>query len=227
MAQELAMKLTRLFPLSALLSALALPSAAQTPPTTPVGTTSAIQTVALTLSASGTVSSINLLTQGAPNQDYQFASGGTCTVGKAYTTGQTCTVKYTFEPTHPGTRYGAAVLYDNATPANAIATAYLNGTGTGPQATSYFASTEVLPDGLDIPCGLAIDGKGNLFTTGSSTPQPPPTCPPTAKPSTPASTTRSTTPGNSTTPSTPPLRKPSGLGPAYMLAGLLSPLSDL
>ena len=164
------MKLVRLFPSALLVVGLAagLGAAQSTAPTTPVGSTSAVQTATLTFTENATVASINVLTQGVPNQDYQPASGGTCTVGKAYTSGQTCTVKYTFKPIHPGTRYGAAVLYDNATPVNAIANTYLYGTGTGPQVTFSPPTQSALPTGLASPCGMAVDAKGNLFVASDS-----------------------------------------------------------
>jgi hypothetical protein len=166
------MNLARLFPISALLSAslAANPAAAQaTAPTTPVGTTSAVQAATLTLSADATIGSINVLTQGVTNQDFQSSSGGTCTVGQAYTAGQSCTVKYVFKPTHPGSRYGAVVLHDNATPANAIATTYLYGTGNGPQVIFSPPKQSALPTSLTSACeltsgcGMAVDAKGNLF----------------------------------------------------------------
>jgi hypothetical protein len=132
-------------------------------PATPVGTTSAVQTATLTFTEAATVASIHVLTQGAPNLDFQVASGGTCAVGTAYSVGQTCTVKFTFAPTHPGPRYGAVVLYDNASPANAAATAYIQGTGNGPQIVYSPASSVELGSGFIKVGGLAVDGAGNIF----------------------------------------------------------------
>ena len=164
--QEVAINFARLLPFSALLSAtLAFnPAAAQAPPPTLVGTVSAAEPATLTLPAGGTIGSINVLTLGLPNQDYQFVSDGSCAVGQTYTPGQSCVVKYTFAPTHPGLRSGAVVLYDNSVPPNAIATTYLVGTGTGPQITFTPAKETKIPvQGLPEAMRLAIDTKGNLF----------------------------------------------------------------
>jgi hypothetical protein len=132
-------------------------------PATPVGTSSAVQTATLTFTEAATVASINVLTQGAPNLDFQVASGGSCAVGTAYSKGQTCTVKFTFSPTHPGPRYGAVVLYDNSSPANAVATTYLQGTGDGPQVVYSPAKSIELGSGFYSPEGVAVDGAGNIF----------------------------------------------------------------
>ena len=173
------MKSARLFPscipfLAAL--ALAATVAAQTTaPTTSVGSTSAVQTVTLTMSEAATVGSINVLTQGAPNLDFQLASGGTCAAGTVYTKGQTCTAKYTFNPTHPGIRYGAIVLYDNASPAKAAATKYLQGTGNGPQVIFQTQPWQNLGSGSYLtgtgflhPNGVGVDGNGNIFVADTS-----------------------------------------------------------
>ncbi len=139
-------------------------SAAILAPATGVGTPSATQTVTVYLNSNFTLGSIAVLTQGAPNLDFQAAAGGTCAIGTAYTAVETCTVNYTFDPKHPGPRYGAVVLYDNASPANAVATVYLQGTGEGPQA--IFSSNNIqiaLGSGLSSPAGVAADASGNVF----------------------------------------------------------------
>ena len=161
------MQSARLFPnrvalLAVLTLTAATASAQTTAPTTPVGSTSAVQTATLTFSENATVASINVLTQGAANLDFRFASGGTCTVGTSYTTGQTCTVNYTFSPTHPGPRYGAVALYDSVSPARAAATTYLQGAGNGPQVTFSPVAGGVLSTSVDGN-GVAVDGSGNLF----------------------------------------------------------------
>jgi hypothetical protein len=162
------MRSAPLFPRSApLLAAIALiasaTATAQAPPT-PVGSTSAVQTATLTFTENATVASINVLTQGAPNLDFKQASGGTCTVGAAYTAGQTCTVKYTLDPTHPGPRYGAVALYDSSSPAEAAATTFLQGTGNGPQISYTPAAHAVLGiGGPSVPRAMAVDSAGDIF----------------------------------------------------------------
>ncbi|HEX4007475.1 MAG TPA: hypothetical protein VHX60_14965 [Acidobacteriaceae bacterium] len=141
-------------------------------PATPVGTASAVQTATLTFTEAATVASINVLTQGAPNLDFQFASGGSCADGTAYSVGQTCTVNYIFDPTHPGIRYGAVVLYDDESPVNAIATTYIWGTGNGPQVTLSPAVETQSQIGIGFSSGLngiAMDGSGNVFVAAGDT----------------------------------------------------------
>ena len=59
---------------------------------------SSSQTVTLRFKAAGTLGSINVLTQGAPNLDFQYALSGTCSPGTGYSSGQTCTVGVNFAP---------------------------------------------------------------------------------------------------------------------------------
>ena len=163
----------RLFPgRAAFLAGILLTGAAahaQAPPTS-VGSTSPVQTTTLTFFENATIGSINVLTQGAPNLDFEYVSGGTCTAGMPYTAGQTCTVNYTFSPTNPNTRNGAVVLYDTASPANAAATHYLHGTGMGPQIIFTLTKSLALGSGAYSsgtgflnPDGIAVDGKGDVF----------------------------------------------------------------
>src|ERR1700735_5704271 len=96
-----------------------------------VGTASAVQTATVTFVTGGTLNAINVLTRGAPNLDFNFVTGGSCVTGTAYLAGQTCTVDFTFTPTHPGLRYGGISL--TSTVGGTIANAYIYGLGTGPQ----------------------------------------------------------------------------------------------
>ena len=140
-----------------------------TAPTEPVGTASATQTATITLSSSFTLGSISVVTQGATGLDFNVASGGTCTVGTAYTSGQHCSVNYTFTPTKSGTRYGAIVLFDNTTPTPvAQSTTYLIGTGTGPMTAFYPGTLNTVGSGLISPDGVAVDGSGNVYIADGS-----------------------------------------------------------
>jgi len=149
-------------------------------PTEPVGTSSGTLTATVSLTSSFTLGLIGVITQGAPNLDFRFASGGTCMVGIAYTAGQTCTVNYTFKPTTPGMRMGAILLYDNTTPTPVLqSTTYVSGIGTGPLAAfSPGIITTIAGNGatgyngdgypatsfeLYGPIGLASDAVGNLY----------------------------------------------------------------
>ena len=97
-----------------------------------VGSASNTIPLTVTFSTAETLGSIAVLTQGAANQDFTNAGGGSCAIGTAYTVNATCTVNVAFTPKHPGTRYGAVVLADNT--GSVLGTGYLQGTGVGPQA---------------------------------------------------------------------------------------------
>jgi len=140
-----------------------------TAPTTNVGTTSATQTVTMTIATAGTTAStqaagIKVLTQGAAGLDFAYVSGGTCAVSTAYTAGQTCTVDINFTPTHPWVRYGGITLESSA--GTVLAQSFVTGTGTGPQVifpegTAEASST--LGGGFSDQGGVAVDGNGNVY----------------------------------------------------------------
>ncbi len=137
--------------------------------TEPVGTASPALTGFLFFSTGGSVASIEVLTQGAPNLDFNAVPGGTCVVGQTYTAGQTCTVQFVFDPTHPGLRYGGVILVgaDGSTLANT----YVFGEGTGPQLIFNPGLQTALGSNLRGASGVAINGSGDLFVSsrGGST----------------------------------------------------------
>jgi len=140
-----------------------------TAPTTATGTPSAAQTATIVFSSTYTLNStlataIQVLTMGAPNLDFAYATGGTCSPGQTYTSGQSCTVNYTFTPKYPGQRNGAILLYDNSATPVRIATIYLSGSGTGPMVTfPSNTTTTTLGGGMTNAKGVAVDGAGNVF----------------------------------------------------------------
>lgn len=139
---------------------------AYTAPTTPIGTPSATQTATLAIGSNFTLGSIGMLTEGATDLDFQAATGGSCTTNAAYTAGQTCTVNYTFQPTYPGLRRGAIVLYDSAS--HIFGMVYLQGLGNGPQAIfSSNNATSPLGNGFSFnrPFGTAVDRIGDVFVS--------------------------------------------------------------
>jgi hypothetical protein len=121
-------------------------------------------TLAFDVAAGTTISSIDILTQGAPNLDFKAATtqeSNPCAT-QTYTSATTCTVTVTFAPEHPGQRLGAVVLQDSAD--DPPATTYVFGTGQGPQITfSSPGMQSMLGSGFSSPIGVAVDGSGNVF----------------------------------------------------------------
>ena len=129
-----------------------------------IGTASPVISLTFTIEAGVTIGSTAALTEGASGADFANAGAGTCTVNTAFSAGQTCTVNVTFTPRVAGTRYGAAVLYDNN--GNAIATAYLEGTGVGPQINYLPGTVSTVASatgGLLSPYALTTDASGNIY----------------------------------------------------------------
>jgi hypothetical protein len=151
-------------------------------PPTQVGQ-QASATLPIQILASFTLGEIRAVTTGAANSDFMLSatqpSSGACSVGVLYLQGTSCSVNIQFSPGAPGPRLGAILLLDNATPANLVATIYLNGMGIAPQVAfaSALISTSVgngtsgySGDGglaasaqLDSPYGMAVDAAGNLY----------------------------------------------------------------
>jgi len=86
--------------------------------------------------------------------DFAIAGGGTCIQGASFSSGNTCTVNVTFSPKYPGVRNGAVLVNDSL--GKTLATAYLYGTGSGPQ-------VRLLVGAYQLPSGLALDGSGNVY----------------------------------------------------------------
>jgi sugar lactone lactonase YvrE len=125
---------------------------------------STIGTATVTFAGAATPSSIAVVTQGNPNLDFTNATGGTCATGTAYAAAATCTVKVEFAPKFAGIRYGAVVLEDAT---GVVATAYLQGTGFGPQVNFPPGTQSVVANaarnGLHYPGLAAVDGSGNIY----------------------------------------------------------------
>jgi len=124
------------------------------------GNTSALVTV--TIPSAGTPSNISALTEGAPNLDFTV-TGGTCAAGTAYAAGATCSVRVMFAPQFAGTRYGAVVL-SNAN--GVLGTAYLQGTGSAPQAIFLPGVQAAVGGHFGEPQSVAVDGSGNFYVVG-------------------------------------------------------------
>lgn len=111
---------------------------------TSLGSTSATQTATVTVNTAGTVGQINVLTQGVAGKDFAYVSGGTCTVGQAFTTvPATCTVQFSFTPSRPGPRPGAVSLTTGSgSGATVLGMAPIVATGAGPLVT-FPGSTDI------------------------------------------------------------------------------------
>jgi len=131
---------------------------------------SSSQMVTVTFTASGTLASINVLTLGAPNLDFQLASGGTCATGTAYAAAGSCTVNVTFAPKYPGLRMGAVVLRDASN--KLLATAFVTGTGNGPLLAYNPGWQTTAGSSLNTPVAAAVDGLGNLYVVDDVTGSP-------------------------------------------------------
>jgi hypothetical protein len=137
------------------------------PPLVPVGSTSATQTATLTITTSGSLSSISALTQGATGLDFNLVQNNTagtpCTVGTDYDAGDTCTVQFTFTPLYPGLRTGGLRLSSSGA---TLATVLLTGTGTGPLVTfppGTVSSINTFATSGFVPGGVAVDGSGVIY----------------------------------------------------------------
>ena len=126
-----------------------------------VGTALAAQPVTVNIATAGTLSSVQVLTQGAPNLDFTLASGGTCATGTAYTVGQTCTVNIVFKPQSPGLRSGELILVNST--GSVLGTTALPGTGIGPQVSFLPSTLTVLGGGFNGPQNLAVNALGDIF----------------------------------------------------------------
>ena len=128
-----------------------------------VGQTTAPATLIFSFSTGGSGITASVVTQGATGLDFTDAGGGTCaTNGRthSYNAGDTCTVNVQFDPIAPGARYGAVQLSDAA---GVIATAYIYGTGTGPQFGFAPPTVSTIGGGFSNPHGLAVDARGNVY----------------------------------------------------------------
>ena len=131
---------------------------------------SATQTLTYNIAAGTTVGSINVLTLGAPNLDFQpqaSDTSATLCAPQTYPSATTCTVDVTFAPLAPGARSGAVQILDGS--GNVLAATNIYGTGTAPAIAFTPASQLSLVGGSGFsfgqPTGVAMDGSGNLFVS--------------------------------------------------------------
>lgn len=120
------------------------------------------QTLTLNYKVLGDVNfgTANVVTQGAPNLDFQLSGNNTCSGPHLADT--SCSVTVTFAPLAPGLRQGAVVLTDAAS-GYVLATTLIYGQGQGPAVA--FSNSQLLPlrSGLAVPQGIAVDAAGDVF----------------------------------------------------------------
>ncbi len=126
-----------------------------------VGSASPAILLNFTFDTAGTLGSNTVLTQGAIGLDFADAGTGTCAANTAYVAPQTCTVDVTFTPMFSGTRNGAVELNDSN--GHVMATAYLQGSGIGPQLSFSPGTQTTLGSSFNFGDGVAVDGSGNAY----------------------------------------------------------------
>ena len=139
-------------------------------PTTPI--TPTMLTLPFTFGTAGTIAAPAVVTEGAAKNaqgaslDFADAKTGSCDTTPSQSAGSTCTVNVTFTPTAAGARYGAVTLLN--TSGSVIATAFVFGTGQGPQINFLPGTQSTIGSGLNSPVGVAVDGSGNIYIADSN-----------------------------------------------------------
>ena len=139
--------------------------------TVAVGSATSPATLYFTFSTSGSGITASVLTQGATGLDFADAGTGTCDTNgntHTYNSGDSCTVNVTFAPKYAGQRYGAVNL---SSAGGVLATAYIYGTGQGPQLVfpSHQTFTPLGSGAFLLPDGLAVDGSGTVYVASYDT----------------------------------------------------------
>jgi hypothetical protein len=122
-------------------------------------------TLQFTFTGAGSIGAPVVLTQGTAGLDFADAGTGTCTAETTYNAGDTCTLNVSFTPTLSGFRSGVAQLTTSS--GAVIATAYVSGTGSGPQVAYLPGVQSTVSSGLSGPFGVAADGSGNIYIADS------------------------------------------------------------
>ncbi len=125
-------------------------------------------TLSFNIPAGTTIASVNILTTGVPNLDFQAQAGDTSTtlcIPQAYPDATTCTVDVIFAPIYPGARTGAVQILSSS--GSIVSETNTYGIGLGPAIVFSPANQAALSGGPGFkfgePASVAIDGEGNLF----------------------------------------------------------------
>jgi GH18 family chitinase/sugar lactone lactonase YvrE len=132
--------------------------------TVTLGSWSDAHSIELTYKSSNTTAvTTAALTMGAAGLDF-IKNSGACSYN-ATTTIHTCFITLTFSPQGAGTRKGAAVMQQGGA---TVATAYISGIGSGPQAAFDPGTATAIPFlGTTSPNGTAVDGGGYTYLADS------------------------------------------------------------
>ena len=152
------------------------------PGMTAIGSTSAVQTVSVVVTAGGQLGRVSALTGGVANLDFAISGVGTCLAGSTLVVGQTCSFPVAFSPKYPGQHIGAVALFDAS--GSPLGDTWLVATGSGPLALfvpgiintvagdeSWIYRGDGQPatsSPIFLPFGVAVDPAGNMFIADSS-----------------------------------------------------------
>jgi len=132
----------------------------------PINTSSGSEPVSVYFTTPGTLSGINVVTEGSGYLDFGNGSGGTCSAGTAYTVGQLCTVDVVFTPQYSGARNGSVYLTDAA--GNVLGSTFLAGWGDGPELVFTPATPAAITGTIAGLNSVAVDGAANLYYVDGS-----------------------------------------------------------
>jgi sugar lactone lactonase YvrE len=149
---------------------------------TKVGNQSGPQPIVIRFDRQGTVSSIQVVTQGVVGADFSDSHGGTCLVGQSYAAGQQCSVNVTFKPLYPGQRFGAVLV--TGTDSTVLGTSLITAAAMGSLSVIVPGRIDTVAgngawifrgDGstatsspIFLPMGEVVDPAGNLYLSDSN-----------------------------------------------------------
>jgi sugar lactone lactonase YvrE len=126
-----------------------------------VKTASSVLSLIFTFATGGILAGTAVQTQGVTGLDFANAGTGTCAADGVYAPGATCSIDVTLTPRFAGLRPGAGELL--AANGSVLATAWLTGTGLGPQVNFLPGKESTVAPAVSKPQGIAVDGSGNIY----------------------------------------------------------------
>ena len=125
-----------------------------------VGASTTVQSYNFSVSAGTVIGNVGIYTQGVTGKEFIDGENDSC-IAQVYVAATLCSVNVIFSPSGTGARSGSVVLYDPQ--GNALAIAFLSGSGIAPQAAIFPAAQTALGSNLSGPAGVAVDGAGNIY----------------------------------------------------------------